>query len=216
MGYIQGNKTSKSNPILKKGQLLFIILSSLFLSSCSPVYKIAYDLKPPTTAKGLTCIKGCQKQLQRCDQQCGLRFKQCSIKQEQQAKKLLPGLQHEYPQKMQAWQAARLRYERDLDWYEFRRDMAEARHERYIDSCISKDKKRSSCYSHYAYDPFPYNRPNFDLPRPVRPTLASVSAKLRGLRCSQECGCKSKYRLCYTSCGGSVKSNKVCIKNCVK
>lgn len=202
--------------LLQKGLFLLVILSSLFLSSCSPVYKVAYDLKPPKTAQGLACITGCQKQLQRCDQQCAVQFKQCSIKQQQQAKKLLPGLQYEYPQKMRSWQAARLRYERDLDWYEFRRDMAEARHQRSINSCMSGSKKRSSCYSHYAYDPFPYTRPSFDLARPVRPTLASISDKLRGLRCTQECSCKPKYRLCYSSCGGTVKSNKVCIKNCAK
>jgi len=204
--------------LFKKWRLVLMFLSTLLLSSCSPVYKVTYDLKPPSTAKGLACIKGCQAQLKQCDLQCNRRYNQCSIKSEQEAKKLLPGLQHEYPQKMANWQAARLRYERDLDWYEFRRDMAEARHERYISSCLSKGEKRTNCYDHYAhaYDPFPYTRPSFNLPRPERPTLASVSAKIRSLRCTQNCGCQTKYRLCYTSCGGTVKSNKVCIKNCVK
>ncbi len=189
---------------------------SLFLSSCSPVYKVAYDLKPPTSKTGLICLKGCQAQQKQCKLQCTRRYQQCSLKAAQQAKKLLPGLQYEYPQKLKIWEAAKLRYERDLDWYEFRRDMAEARHERYLNSCLEKGKKRSSCFNHYAYDPFIYERPSFNLPRPVRPTLASVTAKIRELKCSQKCGCQSKYRLCYSSCGGTVKSKKVCIKNCVK
>lgn len=196
--------------------LLFIFLSYL-LSSCAPVYKVAHDYQPPASASGLSCIRGCQSQLNQCNNQCSVQFNQCSIKAEQQAKKLLPGLLQAYPQQLEIWLNARDQYQRDLSWYELRRDLAESRRERYLDHCLKEGKKEKSCRGSFGYrHHFSRNRPTFNISRPQKPSLATESAKLRQLSCSKECACDSKYRLCYTSCGGVVKSRKICIKNCGK
>lgn len=199
-------------------RLFSLIFITILLGSCSPVYKITHDLSPPKTASGLICIKGCQAQLNQCNKNCSKRYDQCAIKADQQARKELPNQLQAYPQKLENWLNAKARYQRDLDWYEFRRDMAEARRDRYLNSCLGKGKKRNHCLNSAAYrhEIFAYDRPRFSQPRPIKPTLSSVAAKLRELKCSKSCKCESKYRLCYSSCGGSVKSKKVCIKNCAQ
>lgn len=198
-------------------KILLFIWFTFLLSSCSPVYEIAHDLQPPTSARGLGCIRGCQSQLNQCNNQCGVKFNQCSVKAEQQAKRLLPGLLQAYPQQLELWLNARSQHQRDLDWYELRLDMAKARRDRYVNRCLTEGKKRKACYRDYG-NRFDYslynNRPSFNLSRPEQPTIASEASKLRNLNCDKSCACDSKYRACYSSCGGIVKSRKICIKNC--
>lgn len=198
--------------VLTKIGLVVFILS--FLLSCSPRYKVVYDLTPPTSKRGLMCTKGCQPKLNQCNRQCGVQYSQCSVKAEQQARKRLPALLQTYPHDLENWLNARERYERDLDWYEFRIDMAEARYDRYLDRCMNRGKKRKSCRHSYSRRHLPYERPSFNIPRPKKPTLTGEAAKIRKVNCSQNCGCQSNYRLCYSSCGGAVISKKLCVKNC--
>lgn len=199
---------------LYKSLLWIFLLFSI--SSCSPVYKVAHDFQPPSTPKGLSCLRGCQAKLKQCNQQCGMQYQQCSVKANAQAKKNLPKLLREYPQKLEQWLNARDRYQRDLEWYEFRLEMAEVRRDQSISHCIKQGKKRKSCSSSYPHPltNFSYSRPSFNTPRPKRPTLNGEASRIRKLSCNTNCGCQSSYRLCYASCGGVVKSKKICIKNC--
>jgi hypothetical protein len=196
-------------------KLIIISLLTLLLGSCSPVYIVDHDLEPPKTANGLSCLKGCQSQLNQCDLQCNTEFSRCSIKAKQQAKKLLPGLLKAYPNQLQLWRSARSQYRRDLDWYEFQSRIDYSRRQSYLRHCIKQGKNKHSCRNRYGHNShYYYDRPSFNILRPVQPTLASETTKLVKTSCHKECSCKSKYRLCYTSCGGVVKSKKICIKNC--
>lgn len=193
-----------------------LVLLFFVISSCSPVYKIAHDYKPPSTKRGLVCLQGCQSQLNQCNQRCRVKYNNCSVRAMVEAKKRLPKLLQAYPQKLEQWLNAKEQYQSELDWYELRLDMARLRRDQHITHCVNDGKKRSKCvraYGHYVTD-FPYNRPSFSVRRPKKPTLESVASKIRTLNCSTDCGCQSNYRLCYTSCGGIVNAKKVCIKNC--
>lgn len=192
------------------------VLLSLFLSSCGPVYTIAHDFIPPSSSKGLACVNGCQRQRQQCNLSCNRQYQQCAMRAEQTAKKNLPRLLVSYPQQLEYWLNAREEYRRRLDWHEFQLDMAEARRDRYLDRCYKKNKKRKyACVDNNNdyLSPF-HSRPTFSLARPVKPTLASESLKIRKQSCSNNCGCDSSYRTCFSSCGGVVKSKRLCIKNC--
>lgn len=194
-----------------------IFLSSMGLSACSK-YKVAYDYNPPKTKQGIACISGCQKQLRQCNNQCNAQFKHCAIRSAQQARKRLPVLKEAYPLKLEIWLNARARYEREYDRYEFQRFMAISRRDRYVDRCMRKGKKSKAChrvYRHDYHDPYlSLSRPYFNTPRPISPTLANVTKRIQQKTCSNKCKCDNNYRLCYTSCGGAVKSKKVCVKNC--
>ena len=197
-------------------RIILIVFIGSILSSCSPVYKVAHDYTPPKSQKGLVCLKGCESKLSQCNLQCDRNYSQCSAKAEQQAKKNLTGLLQAYPKKLEIWLDAQDAYLRDLDWYEFQLDIAESRRLRYIDRCLANGKTKNSCHRSYRglYRPLIHDRPYFDILRPRKPTLASETARIRKLSCTKDCGCDSKYRLCYSSCGGVVKTKKICIKNC--
>jgi len=206
--------------LMKRNTFIFLLLvffTSVGLSACSK-YKIAYDYSPPKTKQGITCISGCQKQLRQCNHQCNAQYKQCSVRASQQAKKALPVLKEAYTLKLELWLDARARYEHELDRYEFEHFMAISRRDRYVDRCMRKGKKSRAChrtYHHDHHDPYlSLSRPYFNTPRPVSPTLTSETRRIQKVSCSTNCKCDSNYRLCYTSCGGTVKSKKVCIKNC--
>ena len=197
--------------------LFALVLSSVWLSACSK-YEVAYDFTPPSSKQGLVCLSGCQKQLTQCNQQCSMQYRNCSASAQQQAKRNLPGLKAAFPREMKIWLNAKARYESELDWYELQYAIASLRRDRYVDHCMGKGNKRKAChriYRHDLHDPYlSLNRPYFDIPRPVKPTFVSETLRIKKATCSTNCGCDKNHRLCYASCGGVVKSKKVCVKNC--
>jgi len=201
---------------IKISKITFIaLITLLFLSSCS-VYKVTHDFTPPKSKTGLGCLTKCQSQLKQCNTSCNQQYKQCGVKAGQTAKKRLPGLLAAYPRQLEAWLNAREEYRRELDWYEFRRDLAESRRDRYLDRCEKAGEKRRACFKAYRGHSFAHSRPRFNQPRPIRSTLASEINLIRKESCTTDCACNSSYRSCYTSCGGEVKSKKVCVRNCAK
>jgi len=101
---------------------------------------------------------------------------------------------------------------------QFIKSRTESLKSRFIRHCIKGGKKRGACDRIYLHDPyytpFSLSRPYFDAPRPQKPTLESETQRIVKASCSNNCACDKNYRLCYTSCGGVVKSRKVCVKNC--
>ena len=196
---------------------LFVISVAGLLASCAPVYKIGHDLTPPTSKSGLACVSGCQSKLQQCNIDCDRQYRQCGVEAELKAKRTLPELLKEYPLKLEIWLNEQEAYRRELDLYEFRLDLAETHRDLYFASCLKTGKKRSVCSRSYISHPFSgLDRPTFYKPRPIKPTLESETNRIRKATCSNNCACDSRYRTCFSSCGGIVTSKKICIKNCPK
>jgi hypothetical protein len=160
-------------------------------------------------------VSGCQSKLQQCNVGCARQFKQCGFESELKAKRLLPELLKEYPQQLESWLDEREAYRRELDFYEFRRDLAETHRDLHFSSCKKSGKKKSSCANSYVGHPFSdLDRPYFNKVRPVKPTVEREAARIKKASCSNNCACDSHYRACFSSCGGVVKSKKICIRNC--
>ncbi|MEE9444803.1 MAG: hypothetical protein V3V19_03970 [Cocleimonas sp.] len=196
-------------------QSLFLLMLLPLLSTCSS-YKIVYDYTPPKTKQGLSCIQNSQSQLNQCNNRCYYKYQSCLKKSQNEAQRALPHLLREYPSQLEVWLNAKEQHQRDLNWYELRMDLLEARRENYLNSCQKKGKKKSKCLNSHGYTSIGmhFDRPSFTMPRPVKPTVSSITARYRKESCSQDCGCQPNYRQSYASCGGVVKSRKVCIKNC--
>ena len=169
--------------------LITTVFVALLLSSCGPVYKIGHDLTPPKSASGLACVSGCQSKLQQCNVGCARQFKQCGYKAELKAKRLLPELLKEYPHQLEIWLNEKEAYQRELEFYEFRRDLAETHRELYYTNCKKSGKKRSLCAKSYIAHPYSdLDRPYFNKARPVKPTLESETARIKKASCSSNCG----------------------------
>jgi hypothetical protein len=194
---------------------LVLILVLPLLSTCSS-YKIAYDFTPPKTKQGLVCIQQSQSQLNQCNNSCYYQYQRCLKTSQNQAQKDLPNLLKEYPLQLESWLNQREQYRRDLDFYELRMDLAEARRETYLGHCMKQGTKKSKCTSRHGYTSLmpSISRPYFNKSRPVKPTLSSVTTHTRAQNCSQNCGCQTNFRQSYAGCGGAVRSKKVCVKNC--
>lgn len=186
---------------------ILLLFSLLALSACSPVYEVSYDYKPPTSKQGLQCLTQCDVARKQCDNKCQTAYQSCALASEKEAKSLMPGLMAAYEDSYDTWLFERRLYLWDLDRYRFNRL-------HYTDRCVRGGTSKSSCYSsfygRYGYEPY------FHDFEPRRPSYARTLAEIKEKRCDKECGCEKSYRLCYTSCGGTVKTQKTCVKNCNK
>lgn len=186
---------------------LFVILVSSVLMSCAPQYETRYELTPPQTAAGLQCLKPCEAKAQQCNNSCAARYESCSAKAEQQAKLDMPKRMQEYEIALAVWQERYIRYVQDKTLYDMRRDQARAMR----DLCISTQDNPRAC-------PRPFKswsaRPVEPENKPVAPTLAAETKRIRDATCQLDCQCDAHYRSCYSSCGGGVKPQSICVKNC--
>ncbi|MDX2112131.1 MAG: hypothetical protein SFW63_00105 [Alphaproteobacteria bacterium] len=55
----------------------WIVIASLALSACGPVYETTYHFTPPPTQSGRMCANNCLLSKQNCEQQCHIQQQQC-------------------------------------------------------------------------------------------------------------------------------------------
>lgn len=195
---------------------LVLLLGVLFLSGCAPQYETRYAFTPPTSTGGLSCLTGCEAQTRTCNLQCSQQYAQCSAKAEQQAQTALPAQLSDYDTQLASWQRTMDRYETDRRFYEMELHQRELQHDLQRLTCEKDGKESASClHQHSLLQGLPLlNEPSRPDKAPEKPTLASETARIRDLICSNECKCDDQYRQCYTSCGGAVKPYQFCVENC--
>jgi hypothetical protein len=195
---------------------LFLLAGFWFLTGCAPQYETRYALTPPTSTGGLACLQGCEAKSRSCNLQCSQQYGQCSTRAEQQASNELPERVKEYDSKLAAWQQEMNRYETELRFYEMELHQREMQEDLRRLTCERDGKESASCRDHHArlHALSPLSTPDRPGSAPEKPTLANESARIRDLTCSNECQCDDQYRLCYSSCGGTVKPYQFCVQNC--
>lgn len=193
-------------------------LGCWLLTGCTPQYETRYAFSPPASTSGLSCLNRCDGQTRACNTQCSQQFGQCSAKAAQQAQVELPAKMTDYETRLSAWQREMERYETEQRFYAMELRQRELQHDLQRLTCDRDGKASASCLHHQGllhgmpllHEP---NRPDS---APDKPDLASETARIRNLTCSNECKCDDDYRQCYTSCGGAVKPYPFCVQNCPK
>ncbi len=181
----------------------FILITVIFISGCSPKYKIATDYIPPTSADAPVCLQSCEAKLKTCQSECQAKFEPCKLKANAHAKKV-------YNQKMANYVKELENYADVVEDYEFRMEMRYMRYGLY-------DYPFGPFYGVYDpfyIDPFPYYGHNTRKPR--KPSLEAEELKAQAQMCNIDCGCSLSYDTCYKGCGGKIISKKICIENCPK
>lgn len=186
---------------------VFIVLVAGVLGSCAPTYETRYELTPPKTTAGLQCLKTCEVKAQQCNTSCAQRYSACSAKAEQQAKLEMPKYQQQYEVALAVWRERYSQYLQDKMFYDMRRDQARAMR----DACEIVKGDRHECPR---MGPHWSDRPDEPEDKPVAPTLAGVTKAIRDATCQSDCQCDNQYRTCYSSCGGGVKPQQFCVRNC--
>ena len=65
--------------ILKSYMKLSLLLVTLMLSACGPIYQTRYSYFPPTATKGKMCINQCLLNSQQCGNDCNTQQNSCKV-----------------------------------------------------------------------------------------------------------------------------------------
>ncbi|MBT9568977.1 MAG: hypothetical protein IV085_11840 [Thiobacillus sp.] len=168
------------------------------LAGCAtPQYQSRVRMVPPTDARGLDCVRGCDAQKDACQRDCATRYKACALSIEPQVEARYAEALKQYENDLKQYAAALRQYEMQMrfDWFH-------------------SYPYRHPYRSPYWWDPFP--GPRFPPPyaEPVMPTREAVRDTLIQSSCQADCGCLPTYDACYVGCGGQRLVDQVCVKNC--
>jgi len=184
---------------------IFIVLSSLFFLGCSPKYKVVNEYVAPQTESGVACLSACQKQYGSCKEVCKANFEICKTK-------ALSAAKANYKKKMHQYSVLLERYMDDMEMYQLEIDLM------YFDGFVGYGYGYGHGYGRYGY--YPHSmfmmRP-MPLFRPVRPLKPSLEREMQDAQtqmCQIDCGCTTTFDGCFTGCGGTLKTKRICIENC--
>ena len=186
---------------------ILLIASMLFLSACSPKYKVVKEYHPPKISQNATstsiCLGNCEVKRTACKRTCESAFTSCQVKAHRIANQ-------RYAKKMQAYTAKLENYvdEMQMNNFNMRFD--------YFGYPFYRPRYGYGPYGGYAnslfwYDPMPMYR---HVPKPHKPSLEQEKLKAETEFCDLDCACTQKFDDCYIGCGGEIASKKICIENC--
>ncbi len=197
--------------MLKKALCLPLFL--LLVSCGGPEFAVSYRYIPPKD--NLSCLEKCQEEFSNCQLECSKKRNRCLEKAREEAQKL-------YQRELEVYQKEITAYNRDYTSYQ-RRLLEWNRNYRslyrdylYFKKACKKSKDYFACNRkeelEEALETLNQVKPQPPT-KPSRPSLSSMVSKL-ALTCPTNCGCKEKYNACYTSCGGQIIPERICVRNC--
>jgi len=200
-----------------KNVLMFCIVCLLF-SGCGPRFIVKNEYVPPIeTENSKKCLNTCNITSDFCQQKCQNNYKDCSDKAFNTAKNIEKQEVIKYNNEVRHYQDEYYRYERENrmfedDYYrmneELNRDNYECRKHNDRFSCdrANETKNRVEHLRHKKpYPPIQPEQPNFNV---------ILSDQQRVCESSKECGCQNTYDQCFSSCGGKINFQRICVDNC--
>ncbi len=183
--------------------ILFFIV--LFLSACSPKYKVVKEYVAPMDSEALAVAKAvCAQKRESCKAKCQTAFQSCQPKAWKIAQKRYDEKMKLYVKELESYTGALRRAQFERDFYYMSGF--------YDDFCFASPYHhyRGCGYRPFWYDPYPLyiGRP------PQKPSLEVERLKAESEMCKLDCGCESLYDECFVAHGGVIKTKKVCIENC--
>lgn len=195
----------------------FLLTLTLFLlTACSPKYEIKTHYTLPLDAQGKACVQTCSNERKICQANCNVREEQCLATAKQSASNAFPALMHEYQGVLSDYNYAMDRYDREMDSWsrEERRVHQDFNHYRSI--CKKEKQKSYECKRSHELKSQLRSIESHEPIAPERPIKPSLAEEIKHAQknCSNECGCIKSYDTCFTSCGGTLRYEKLCIANC--
>jgi len=192
---------------------LAVVAILFLLNGCSPRYEIKAHYTPPTTQFGKKCIMDCKSKKSLCLSKCDTKYNRCLERAEKSAKDNLNLALKEYDRELSEYKHELERYTLEIEKWQFRKDRLRDDYYHYKNIC---DEDRYGCRR---FEELRDELSRLDLNRPIRPTKPekpSLENEIKKFQknCSRDCGCDKRYDECFTSCGGKVKYEKICVENC--
>jgi len=194
----------------------FLLPALVFAFSCGgPEFSVSYRYIPPKGSEGKECLKSCKLEYSECESECLKKRSRCLLEAREKATKIYEKELSAYEKELRSYQNSYASYQRRLlDWNKNYREL-------YRDYLYFKDKcKRTKDYYacrrknelEEALDSLSQIKPT-PPEKPEKPTLSKIVKELSST-CYFDCGCKSAYEACFTSCGGELRPERICVKNC--
>ncbi len=201
----------------------FLLLPALaVLLGCGPRYEVRDVFVPPTSSTAQQCTRDCGQSRIDCRSVCRQAFSSCGQEAETEAQRSLATALEIYAAQLDAYDAQQRLYDREYAQYRSRKSALEKSYDHAKNRCYAGDqaacrekkqikKERDNLRGDY----YGFNGTLNETPqRPVKPTLAEETARIRADRCDADCSCQVDYKACYTGCGGRVESERYCVSNC--
>lgn len=204
-----------NNRMNYKITILSFFLIVPFLSACGPSYTTKNEYVPPTSTAALSCLQSCDVKRNSCQNTCNIKSQVCKNKAAQTARMTLPARLTDYTHQLELYTAEQDRYYTDKRDRKRELERLEMDYDVYSQRC-AKDK-------HYCDRKKEIKRELRDLKystvksptRPNKPTIETETQRHQA-SCTTDCGCRSLYDSCYTSCGGRIVPRRICVSNCPK
>ncbi len=194
---------------------LYLLVFSVFFIGCSPRYVVKTEYIPLNNINSKQCVNECLSKKSQCQKSCDVSYDNCLSSAFNSAKESEKITNKQYQNRyakyidklnnyryyMVNWQESYDQNSRDFYYFHKRckkhKDMYACKRESDVKAVI---------------DNLIQNKPQKPIP-PKRVTFNQILLKQQSL-CKEECGCKSDYDVCFTSCGGEIVLHKICVQNC--
>ncbi|MFN2381189.1 MAG: hypothetical protein ABR561_01385 [Guyparkeria sp.] len=185
-------------PVPRTGLIavVLVLTAAVLLAGCAaPRYATEVRYLPPTSEAGLSCLQGCQIDMQACQADCQSRRQSCIAG-------IGPQVDDAFEQALRQYEAERRVYMRERQSYQ-------------LDHAMRFGLYRDPFYFGYPAS-FWYTDRFYDDPPvpPAAPSRESVRAEVIDRECNIDCGCQGAFDQCYIGCGGQVERRMVCLENC--
>ena len=204
-------------PVRTFFSITLIITAVSGLSACSPVYELHYRYHPPQDDAGRSCIRNCEGLRNSCIEDCTLQVQQCKLAAREKAMTMLPEREKEYLNELEAYLTARESYELKRERWRSERERLQQQYDELTDLCNRYPSEKKYC-SDKRSKSFQLSRHGWKEPKnaPKRPDKPSYSTELQRQHedCESDCNCNQRFDGCYTSCGGQIEAQQICVKHC--
>ncbi len=196
--------------------LITITVTLIFLSACSPKYKLVQQKIPPEiTTSSSQCLAQCETQMSTCKNSCQTQHSMCLAEQAEFAKQ-------QYPKQLEIDTAALEAYYAKLSLYESQQRGYDAQSALYLKQAheykhlckTALFNRASHCANAKAanYQYSTLSRPTAPK-KPNKTTLEELTISSQE-QCNKKCGCEQSYERCFISCGGKIETKRICVSNC--
>lgn len=207
------NRKQASSPIY----IILILAALALLTGCSPVYEIHYKYSPPTDQAGRSCIQGCQADRNACMNDCDAKKLVCLEDAPAKAQDMLLPREKEYMHSLEAYVSEKDNYELKLERWKSEREYLQDQYDLLKEQCKKYPNEKSYCSDKksksFELTRHGWRKPSKSPKAPEKPSYAT-GLKHQQEECEDDCSCNTRYDGCYTSCGGQIDPQRICVENC--
>ena len=195
---------------------LFLILMLLLITACSPRYEIKTHYTPPTDFSGKQCVQTCTNDKRTCQSRCDQKEDQCLAIAEQSARDAFPSLMLDYQDLQDQYLYSLDGYNREMNAWERKKERLKDNYEHYRHKCKKDDSKSYECRKSKEANDELRHMHRSEPDEPVKPEQPTLDTEIKNAQksCHHNCGCASEYDNCFSSCGGKLTHEKICVENC--